>query len=162
MTQGSKKHTGSNHQGREASSPYPVSRLSPQIELVDLARQIADADTMVSTRLSSQLKVIADQIRSLQKDAKAILESAQLDQELHHAACNFKRLPGKIYHLYRQSSKSCYFSMLSPEDWNNRSPHAYVNSYRLENDMSWTAIDKLNDIDDSVELVNRVLLEKGF
>ncbi|MDH5484208.1 MAG: DUF2452 domain-containing protein [Gammaproteobacteria bacterium] len=162
MNHESKKYNAENHQGSDASSPYPVSRLSPQIELVDLAKQIANADTMVSTRLSSQLKVIADQIRSLQAEAKTILESAQLDQELHHAACNFKRIPGKIYHLYRKQENSCYFSMLSPEDWNGRAPHAYVNSYRLENDMSWTPLDKLNEIDDSVELVNRVLLEKGF
>lgn len=162
MTQSPKKHTGPNHQGSNASSPYPVSRLAPQVELVDLARQIAEADAMVSTRLSSQLKVIADQIRSLQKEAQGILESARLDQQLHHAACSFKRIPGKIYHLYQKQDNSCYFSMLSLDDWKGRSPDTYINSYRLENDMSWTAIDKLDEIDDSVGLVRRVLLEKGF
>ncbi|HEY9052625.1 MAG TPA: DUF2452 domain-containing protein [Gammaproteobacteria bacterium] len=156
------KHSGDNHQGAENTSPYPVSRLAPQVELVDLAKQIAEADAMVNTRVSAKLKVIADQIRSLQKEALMALEEAKQDQQLHHAECNFKRIPGKLYHLYRKSNGKTYFSMLSPDDWNGNAPHEYLNSYRLENDMSWTPLEKLGDEDDSRELVNRLLLHKGL
>ena len=162
MVDKSKKHTGANHQGDNRSSPYPVSRLSPQVELVDLARQISEADSMVNNRVSAKLKVIADQIRSLQNEARSVLEEAKQDQELHHADCQFKRIPGKLYHLYRKPDGSSYFSMLSPEDWNGRSPHSYVNSYRLESDLSWTPLEKLDEDDDSRELVNRLLLETGL
>ena len=158
----SKKHSGDNYQGSDNASPYPVSRLAPQVELVDLAKQIAEADAMVSTRVSAKLQVIADQIRSLQKEALAALEEAKLDQQLHHAKCNFKRIPGKIYHLYRKSNGDAYFSMLSPDDWHGKAPHEYINSYRLENDMSWTPLEKLGKEDDSRELVNRLLLHKGL
>ncbi|OOZ41039.1 hypothetical protein BOW53_05855 [Solemya pervernicosa gill symbiont] len=30
--------------------------------------------------------------------------------------------------------------MLSPQEW-GEPPHAYLGSYRLENDMSWTAVE---------------------
>lgn len=156
------KHTGNNHQGEDCTAPYPVSRLAPQVELVDLAKQIADADAMVNTRVSAKLKVIADQIKTLQIEARAALEEAKLDQDLHRAECNFKRIPGKIYHLYQKSDGKTYFSMLSPDDWNGVAPHEYINSYRLEADMSWLPLDRLDEKDDSRELVNRLLLEKGF
>ncbi|MCW8853359.1 MAG: DUF2452 domain-containing protein [Gammaproteobacteria bacterium] len=162
MNKQPKKHTGSNHQGDDRTSPYPVSRLAPQVELVDLARQISEADAMVNTRVSAKLKVIADQIKSLQTEAKSVLEEARLDQDLHRAECNFKRIPGKIYHLYQKNNGNTYFSMLSPDDWGGSMPHKYIDSYRLENDMSWLPVDRLDEKDDSRELVNRLLLEKGL
>ncbi|MDH5765746.1 MAG: DUF2452 domain-containing protein [Gammaproteobacteria bacterium] len=152
------KYTGNNHQGEDSTAPYPVSRLAPQVELVDLAKQISEADAMVNTRVSAKLKVIADQIKSLQAEARAVLDEAMLDQDLHRAECNFKRIPGKVYHLYERAGGSVYFSMLSPEDWRGRCPHSYVNSYRLEADMSWLPLDRLDEKDDSRELVNRLLL----
>ena len=150
------------HRGGDRTSPYPVSRLAPQVELVDLARQISTADAMINTRVSAKLKVIADQIRLLQSEAQAVLEAAQQDQELHRAECNFKRIPGRIYHLYRKSDGRSYFSMLSPDDWGAAPPHEFIDSYKLENDLSWTSIDHLDDRDDSRELIDRLLLEKGF
>lgn len=162
MSDSSNKYQGDKHQGENFSAPYPVSRLSPQVELVDLARQIAEADAMVNNRVSAKLKVIADQIRALQTEAHKILDDARQDQQLHRAECHFKRIPGKLYHLYEKNDGKTYFSMLSPEDWNGRCPHRYLNSYRLENDMSWTPAQKLEEPDDSRELVNRLLLDSGL
>ena len=162
MSDKTTKHSGQNHQGTERTSPYPVSRLSPQVELVDLAKQISEADAMVNTRVSAQLKVIADQIKSLQDEARLVLESAQQDQELHRAECNFKRIAGKFYHLYRKPNGQSYFSMLSPEDWHGNPPHEFINTYRLENDMSWTPVDKLHEDKDSQLLIEQLLANKGI
>ena len=38
---------GTNVREREAASPYPVSRLAPSFRLVDLARQLEDADRVI-------------------------------------------------------------------------------------------------------------------
>lgn len=132
------KHSGPNYQGNNSTSPYPVSRLAPHFELVDLARQISEADTKINIRVNAKLKVIADQIKHLQDEAQTILEAAQRDQELHQADCNFSRIPGRIYHLYKKPNDKSYFSMLSPKDWGSKCPHQFIASYRLENDMSWT------------------------
>ncbi len=156
------KYEGEAHRGEDHASPYPVSRLAPAFDLVDLAKQINQADQMVNTRVSAKLKVIADQIKALQQEARSVLEEAQKDQELHRAQCNFKRIPGKIYHLYAKADGTRYFSMLSPEDWRGNPPHEYLGAYRLENDMSWTPAEKLDTPDDTRELVNRLLGEKGL
>lgn len=139
--------------------PYAANRLGANIELVDIAREIAQADAMVNTRVSAKLRVIADQIRHLQQEARDILEETRRDQQLHHAQCNFKRIPGNSYHLYEKQNGQRYFSMLSPDDWGSTPPHTFVGSFRLENDMSWTALDSLDEteVDDSREIVERLL-----
>ena len=58
--------------------------------------------------------------------------------DLHRARCSFKKIPGKLYHLYGRPNGERYFSMLSPADWGGTSPHAFLGSYRLEADMRFT------------------------
>ncbi|MFC1750655.1 DUF2452 domain-containing protein [Pseudomonadota bacterium] len=156
-----KKHEGKGelHQGEGRSAPYPVSRLGASVELVDLAQQISTADSHINTRVSSKLQLIADQIRHLQDEARNVLEAAQRDQDLHRAQCNFKRIPGKVYHLYGRADDSRYFSMLGPDEWGGKPPHVFLGSFRLENDMSWTPEDEIDRPDDSRELVRRLLSE---
>jgi len=120
------------------STPYPVSRLSPPIDLVDLAKEIELADTMLSTKVGAQLSVIAEQIRVLQEQARAILEKAKRDKELHRALCSFQKRPGQVYHLYARGDGALYFSLLSPDEWKKQPPHPFRGSFRLEADYSWT------------------------
>ena len=126
------------------SSSYPVSRLAPPFELVDLAKEIAHADDMLSIQTGGKLKLLADQIRGLQEEARTILEKTRRDQQLHRAECNFRKKPGVIYHLYRKEDQTLVFSMLSPAEWGKRQPHRFEGSYRLESDMSWTEMDDEN------------------
>lgn len=162
MSDDSKKYQGSAHQGPDRTSPYPVSRLAPATELVDLAKQIDQADAMLNTRVSAKLKVIADQVKVLQQEARSILEQTQRDQDLHRVQCNFKRQPGRIYHLYRRDDGRRYFSMLAPEEWRGAPPHEFVGSYRLESDMSWTPAEAIDEPDDTRALVQRLLEQKGL
>lgn len=62
----------------------------------------------------NKLSVIVDQIRYLQQQARKVLEDSHRDNLLHHVACNFKKVPGKIYYLYERPSGQRYFSMLGP------------------------------------------------
>jgi hypothetical protein len=142
---------GDLHQGPDHSAPYPVSRLAPSIELLDLAQQIARADDMLSLRTSAKLTVIADQVKALQKEAKKILEQAQAENRLNHAQCAFRKVPGRHYHLYRKNDGGLLFSMLSPADWKGKPPHAYQGSYRLQVDLSWRALNELATSDNAGE-----------
>lgn len=69
----------------------------------------------IKANTCNKLQVIAEQIRFLQKQAENILLEAEQNVKLHHAACNFVKHPGHIYHLYQRESGQVYFSMLSPE-----------------------------------------------
>jgi len=157
MKHESRKYQGANHPGPDRSSPYPVSRLAPAIELVELAREISEADKMLNARVSAKLKVIADQIKALQHEARSILAEANRDQELNHARCNFQRKPGNTYHLYKKEDCTTYFSMLSPADWKEKPPHEFIGSFRLENDMSWNPLTEEHKEDDSLFLVDHLL-----
>lgn len=145
------------HRGADHSAPYPVSRLGAPTDLVDLARDIQNADQLTHAKANAKLKIIADQIRSLQHEARQVLEEVKQEQELHRVQCNFPRKPGQHCHLYRKPGGKRYFSLLSPDDWNGKPPHEHLGGYRLEADMSWTTLDKLDVADDSRELVNRLL-----
>jgi len=126
-------------EGRSAA--YPLSRLAPRFELVDVAREIQDADRVLGSVVGGQLEVIAEQIRSLQDKARHILERAELAAQLHRARCHFKKRPGHVYHLYRRSPTDAYLSLLSPAEWGGAPPHAFEGSFRLEVDMAWTRVD---------------------
>ncbi len=126
----------------ERASPYPISRLAPPFSMVETARAIEVADATLGLRLGGQLDVIAEQIRTLQDKARALLDRARRDQELHRARCNLQRRPGGVYHLYRGAGDERYWSMLSPADWGGAPPHAFEGSYRLELDMSWTDLEE--------------------
>lgn len=146
----SKKYTGELHQGNNNSSPYPVSRLAPATELVDLAHAIAHADETIQSHVSNKLKLIAKQIQSLQNEARLILEQAERDQRLHRAEFQGQRIIGKTYYLYARSDTQYYFSLLSPLDWHNLPPHTFIAAYRLEHDMSWTELETKTDTDTTI------------
>ncbi len=120
------------------ASAYPLSRLAPPFALVDVAREIEQADSMLGAVVSAELTLLADQIRALQARAAEVLSRAQRDSELHRVECRFKKLPGKSYHLYERPGGARYFSQLSPDDWRGAPPHAFVGTFRLEADLSFS------------------------
>ena len=128
------------HTGLARSAPYPLSRMTRPYELVDLAREIERADTMMSGVVGGKLGLIADQIRKLQAEADAILRAAERDAALHRVECRFAKQPGATYHLYRRPDGVAYFSMLSPADWNHAPPHPFEGSFRLQTDMSFAEV----------------------
>lgn len=148
--------------GADRSSPYPVSRLAPAFDSGDLAAEVARAESMLSARTGAKLRVIADQIKALQGEARKVLEEAREERSLTQAQCAFKRIPGKTYHLYRKANGQTFFSMLSPTDWGGRSPQAFLGSYRLESDYSWTPAERAADPDETGDLVRQLLLIGGL
>ena len=136
------KYSGGNFGGPDHASPYPVSRLGAPVSLVDTARLIESASASVAMRTNSQLEVIVEQIRSLQARAREIVEQATRDLDLIRAECRFRRVPGRIYHLYERSDGQRYFSMLAPEELGYVQP-GFVASYRYEHDESWTRLDEI-------------------
>lgn len=150
------------HRGDARSSPYPVSRLAPAFQAPELAAEIARAESMLSARTGAKLRVIADQIKALQAEARKVLAEAREEQALTHAECAFKRIPGKVYHLYRKAPGGSFFSMLSPADWRDAPPHEFLGSYRLEADYSWTPAEQLDQRDDTGALVDELLRIGGL
>lgn len=138
------KYDGPNHRGPEQASPYGLSRLAPSIGLVDVAREIQAADVAIGNVAAAKLRLIAEQIRTLQAQAQTVLGEAHRAAELHRAKCNFHKRIGQVYHLYLRPDGERYFSMLSPEEWGKALRDTHEGSYRLEPDMSWTPADAVS------------------
>ncbi len=97
------------HQGPDHSAPYPVSRLATAFHNPNLAAVLARAELLLSARTGAKLRVIADQIKSLQQAALRVMEKtreAREEQALSQAQCAFKRIRRKTYHLYRKGGRS--------------------------------------------------------
>ena len=134
------------YEGPARAAPYALSRMAPSYALVDVAAEIEKADAMLATVTGGKLGVIADQIRHLQEQARAMLERARRDAELHRARCRFEKKAGGVYHLYRAHEDGRLgFSLLAPEEWLRPQPQTFEGSYRLESDMSFTRLDVPDD-----------------
>lgn len=141
-----RKYSGENVSGPAHSSPYPVSRLGATVSLVDTARAIEAASANIARRTNAQLEVIVEQMRVLQERAREIVEQAARDIDLVHVECRFRRVPGRVYHLYERADGARYFSMLAPEE--HGSAHSgFLGSFRFEHDESWTRLDEVEERD---------------
>jgi len=128
-----------------------------QYDLVELAANIQKADEFTRATAGSKLSVIAEQVRFLQQQAKAVLEEANLNAELHHIACNFKKVPGKIYYVYRrQESGAKYMSMISPEEWGENCPD-FDAAYKLEHDMTFTPYERIEKRANEEQIIDKIL-----
>ena len=112
-----------------------------QHDLVELAAQVVKADQFTRATAGSKLQVIAEQVRFLQEQARKVLEDARMNALLHKTSCNFKKIPGKTYYVYKQrkNPEDEFLSMISPQEWGPSGPE-FVQGYRLEYDMSWTEL----------------------
>ncbi|XP_012270712.1 uncharacterized protein C1orf50 homolog [Orussus abietinus] len=127
-------------------------------DLLQLAMEIQKADNCIKANACNKLSVIAEQMRFLHKQAHDILSEVKVNTILHHAACNFIKHPGHIYHLYQKRSGSLYFSMLSPEEWGNFvTSQVYKGSFRLEHDHSWTPLNNIKNKDDEQSMFDKLL-----
>eukprot|EP00054_Salpingoeca_dolichothecata_P012389 m.68745 g.68745 ORF g.68745 m.68745 type:complete len:210 (-) comp19922_c0_seq1:37-666(-) len=138
----------SDAKNQQLLDPRAVRKVQDPNDLIQLAHFIQDAGNFTKSNVGGKLELISEQIRGLQAQARSLLEQARRDMDLSQARCNFKRIPGRIYHLYRKADPDTgkeipYFSMLSPQEWGKKTPDEFVDSYRLNYDMSWT---KLEDI----------------
>ncbi len=131
------KYKGENVRSPAHSSPYPVSRLAPAMELVELARELAEADDMLTVQATAQLRLLAEQMEQLRARARKILAETRENQELHRAECGFAKKPGQTYHLYRKKNSDLVFSLVGPSEWGTGPPFEYVGTYRLELDKTW-------------------------
>ena len=97
-------------------------------------------------------------MRFLQEQARKVLEDARLNALVHKTSCNFKKIPGKTYYIYKQRKNPDqeFLSMISPEEWGPSGPE-FVSGYRLEFDMSWTELKDLDKRGNELALINKIL-----
>ncbi len=131
------KYKGENLREPQHRSPYPVSRLAPAMELVELARAVSEADDMLTYQATAQLRLLAEQMQQLRAKARRILAETWANQELHRARCAFQKRVGQSYHLYRKSCGTLTFSLIGPDEWGPAAPFEFVGTYQLEPDRTW-------------------------
>uniref|UniRef100_A0A7N4UZQ8 Uncharacterized protein n=1 Tax=Sarcophilus harrisii TaxID=9305 RepID=A0A7N4UZQ8_SARHA len=141
-------------------TPYHTHWVGHSKNLVELAQQVQKADEFIEANATNKLIVIAQQISHLQTQASKILEDAQRDAELHHAACNMVKKPGNIYYLYKRDNGQKYFSIISPKEWGPSCPHDFLGAYKLQHDLSWTPFDNIEKQEAEIGIVDKFLSQQ--
>ncbi|RZF46982.1 hypothetical protein LSTR_LSTR011845 [Laodelphax striatellus] len=85
------------------------------MEIAELSDELAMADRLAHTVAVGKLEMVAEQLKFLKSQTFGVVMKLREGLKLNHVACNFKKIPGSIYHLYQRPSGQKYFSMLSPE-----------------------------------------------
>lgn len=121
---------------------------------------LVQADTFVRANVGNKLQVIVEQIRFLQTQAEKVLHEAKRNNDLHHVACNSKKIPGNMYYMYERPTGQRYMSLISPAEWGPACPHTFHGAYRLENDMSFTPEEELKGRNTDEGLIEQILQNK--
>ena len=82
----------------------------------------------------SKLKLLAQQAELLKMQIKEVIQDGILNNNLHDVDCGFKKVCGNTYYLYKKKDDKYFFSLLSPQDWNDSPPYEYVASYLYDHD----------------------------
>lgn len=122
------------------ASTYPISRLSANFQPINQIEVFEQSKQLLTLVAQAKLNQIMDQINFLKNQAKEIIMEAETNLQLHQASCAFEKRVGQVYYLYERDAESLYFSLLSPQDWNNNPPHPFKGAFKLEPDMSWIAV----------------------
>ena len=86
----------------------------------------------------SKFNMLLQQMEFLGKQAKLIIEQAEVSNKLHDAKCNFIKTPGKTYHFYIKNNE-LLCSLISPEEWGNP-PFEFYGSFSLGYDGEFTKV----------------------
>lgn len=61
--------------------------------------------------------VICKQIEFLKKEAVNVIENHNLNIDIENISCNFRKVPGNYYYLYKKNNEKI-LSMISPDEGN--------------------------------------------
>ncbi len=88
----------------------------------------------------SKLKLLLEQAELLKNQIKNVINEGILNFNLHEVECLFQKVSGNTYFLYKKKNNKYFFSILSPNDWNNNPPHEFINSYLYDYDKSFKLV----------------------
>lgn len=129
-------------------------------DLEKLIETLKESETHVKNTAYNKLDVIGEQIKFLQKQAHEILRAATHDSHLHKVPCNFVKVSGQIYHLYKRPTGEKIWSMISPSEFGASCKNEHLGSFRMEVDRSFTPVDQLQEYSENRKfaetLMNRI------
>lgn len=127
------------------SMTHPARTSDPPFSIVARAQEIERAGEVVESHVHGKLDVIARQIRTLQEEARHIIDRAERDMELHRVKCNFEKKAGMNLYLYEKKTGEKHFSILSPLEWGASLPYEFLGAFRLAADGSFEEIETADE-----------------
>jgi len=80
----------------------------------------------------AKLKQIAKQMNYLKSEAQEIINQTRIQNELYQIKPRFTLVSGNTYYVYQKEDNQKYFSLISPEEWDNKD--TFVGKYFYDYD----------------------------
>ncbi|CAD5215631.1 unnamed protein product [Bursaphelenchus xylophilus] len=140
-----------------------VHRIHDANDPVVLYKSLIAAKETVRISANSKLSALGKQMDFLIKEANKIVEQSKRDEQLHNIPCNFKKIAGNVYYLYKRGNGTEFFSMLSPDEWGRQlNNFEYVGGYRLDGDYGFTCVDGAEDEGREEERYRQIFKRIGY
>ena len=121
--------------------PYGHHKGSAVIRPDDIGIAKYKALQAMGEQTESQLSQIYEQMRLLASQAKKLQDRIEVSKKVYLAKYSFVPVIGEIYHLYEGDTPGEYsLSLLSPQDWGEKSKKKFVASVKLLADHTWKII----------------------
>ena len=86
----------------------------------------------------AKLSLLANQMHLLQEQARQVLAESSLNSRLRNVDMTIQKVPGTVYHLYKQNGKEV-LSIISPSEWDVY--EEYIGSFLYDYDHSFKTHD---------------------
>lgn len=138
--------------------PYAHHVGSAIIKPLDKGRAKGNAMSAMYQQTDTQLTQIKDQVELLIKQAQHLHDRISISERIYKADAGFKPVLNKRYYVYEKKRKSeedeksknkndgWVLSMISPEEWGEKSPYTYIATCEMLADHTWDVIEKNEDI----------------
>lgn len=134
--------------------PYATSVGSAIIKPIDKGRTKGVAMSSMYEQTDAQLYQLKEQVETLIRQAQQIHERIDISEKIYRADAGFKPVPGKQYCLYEKDDGSWILSMITPDEWGDKLPYAYLAQVRLLSDHTWKVVDTENTFKINIDDIN--------
>lgn len=86
-----------------------------------------------------KLKTLFRQLQFIKNEINEVLQESIISSELDKVKCNFKKIPGNHYYLYKNKKNDMLFSLISPKEWDKY--QCYLGEYLYDYDLTFNKID---------------------
>lgn len=121
--------------------PYAHTAGSAVIRPEDKGRIRGNAMLAMYDQTERQMDQLRQQMETLIKQAQELKKRVDVSEAIYQADIPFQPVIHHIYYLYaRKSDGKHLLSLVSPEEWGNRSPYEHLATVRLLGDHTWEVL----------------------
>jgi len=126
--------------------PYAHTVGSAIIRPLDKGRTKGNAMKAMYQQTGKSLNQIKEQVETLIRQAQQIHDRITISEMIYKAEIGVKPVVGETYYLYRKDDGVYIMSLVSPEEFGDKTTYTFISENILLADHTWEVLRKVEDI----------------